>query len=134
VGNVGDYDIVVLGCVGCRLAVVHPDAPNVYTGIQCIPILTCQQNTCTYYTACICTLKVFLTDEKRGELTVVLFDRGLFQLFTLKFSYKPVRSSSCKRPKTAQRTLFLLFANKNCLRANTAWKMGSPPICLKISA
>ncbi len=59
-------------------------------------------------------LKV-LTNEKRGGLTVILFDRSRFQLFTLKFSNKSVQSSSCEWPETAQRTLFLLFANNNCL-------------------
>ncbi len=33
---------------------------------------------------------------------------------TLKFSNKAVQSSSCERPKTAQRIMFLLFANNNC--------------------
>jgi hypothetical protein len=60
------------------------------------------------------TLKV-LTNEKRGGLTVILSDRSRFQLFTLKFSKKSVQSSSCERPRTAQRTMFLLFANNNCL-------------------
>jgi hypothetical protein len=43
------------------------------------------------------------TNEKRGGLTVILF------------SNKYVQSSSCDRYETAQRTLFLLFANNNCL-------------------
>ncbi len=51
------------------------------------------------------------TNEKRGELTVLLFDRFNFKLFTLKFLSKSVLSWSCERPKTAQRTLFILFGN-----------------------
>jgi hypothetical protein len=59
------------------------------------------------------TLKV-LTNEKRGGLKVVAFDRFLFKLFTLKFSNKSVQAPSCEKPKTTQRTLFLLFENNNC--------------------
>ncbi len=68
-----------------------------------------------YVILCMCTfaLKV-LTNEKRGGLTVVSFDRSDFKLFTLKFPNKSVQSSSCERHKTAQRTLFLLFAINNC--------------------
>ncbi len=62
---------------------------------------------------CDSTLKV-LTNVKRGRLTLILFDRRRFQLFTLKFSNKSVQSSSCERPKTAQRTLFLSFEVNNC--------------------
>ena len=58
-------------------------------------------------------LKV-LTNEKRGGLKVVEFDRSPFKLFTLKFSNKSVQSPSCERHKTAQRIMFLLFANNNC--------------------
>jgi hypothetical protein len=58
-------------------------------------------------------LKV-LTNEKRGGLKVVEFDRSPFKLFMLKFSNKSVQSSSFERPKTAQRIMFLLFANNNC--------------------
>ncbi len=53
-----------------------------------------------------------MTNEKRGGLTVILFDRSRFQLFTLKFSNKFVQSSSCERPKTAQRTLFFFIWNQ----------------------
>jgi hypothetical protein len=68
--------------------------------------------------------KYLLTNEKRGGLTAVSFDRSPVKLFSLKFSNKYVQSSSCERPKTAQRTLFLLFATiilsqhrvKNCWR------------------
>jgi hypothetical protein len=58
-------------------------------------------------------LKV-LTNEKRGGLKVIAFDKSPFKLFTLKFSNKSVQSSSCERPKTAQQTLFILIANKKC--------------------
>ncbi len=58
-------------------------------------------------------LKV-LTNEKRGGLKVIAFDNSPFSLFTLKFSNKSIQPSSCERPKTAQRILFLLFANNNC--------------------
>jgi hypothetical protein len=57
-------------------------------------------------------LKV-LTNEKRGGLTIVLFDRSTFRLFTVQFSNKSIQSSSCERPKTAQRTLFLLFESNS---------------------
>jgi hypothetical protein len=58
-------------------------------------------------------LKV-LTNEKRGGLAVVPFDRSRFKLFSRKFSNKSVQAPSCERHKTAPRTLFLLFANYNC--------------------
>jgi hypothetical protein len=45
---------------------------------------------------------------------VVAFDRPSFKLFTLRFSNKSVQAPSCERPRTAPRTLFLLFANNNC--------------------
>jgi hypothetical protein len=44
------------------------------------------------------SLKV-LTNEKRGGLKVVAFDRSPFKLFTLRFSIKSVQAPSCKRPK-----------------------------------
>jgi hypothetical protein len=59
-------------------------------------------------------LKV-LTNEKRGGLKVVVFDRSSFKLFTLRFSNKSVQAPSYERPKTPPRTLFLLFANNNCI-------------------
>jgi hypothetical protein len=59
-------------------------------------------------------LKV-LINENRGGLKVASFDRSPFKLFTLRFSNKSVQAPSCERPKTAPRTLFLLFANKNCI-------------------
>ncbi len=63
-------------------------------------------------TSC-CALKV-LTNEKRGGLAMVSFDRSGFHLFSLWFSNKLMQAQSCGRHKTAQRTLFLLFANNNC--------------------
>jgi hypothetical protein len=60
-----------------------------------------------------CCLKV-LTNEKRGGVRVVSFGRPPFKLFSQKFSNKSVQALSCERPKTSQRTLFLLFANINC--------------------
>jgi hypothetical protein len=60
-------------------------------------------------------LKV-LTNEKRGGLKVVAFDRSSFKLFTLRFSNKSVQAPSCERPRTAPRTLFLSFANNNCFQ------------------
>jgi hypothetical protein len=60
-----------------------------------------------------------LTNEKRGGLTALSFDRSPFKLFSLKLPNKPVhcvnsvQSPSCERPKTPQRTLVLLFANNN---------------------
>jgi hypothetical protein len=60
-------------------------------------------------------LKV-LTNEKRGGVTVVSFDRSPFKLFSLKFSNNSVQAPSCERPKTAQRTLFLFIANNNCFQ------------------
>ncbi len=59
-------------------------------------------------------LKV-LTNEKRGGLTVVAFDRSPFKLFTLKFSSKSMQAPSCERPETTQRNLFLSFEINNCL-------------------
>ncbi len=45
---------------------------------------------------------------------MVSFDRSPFKLFSLRFSNKSVQAPSCGRPKTAPRTIFLLFAN-NCI-------------------
>ena len=47
---------------------------------------------------------------------MVAFDRYPFKLVTLKFSNKSVQAPSCERPRTAPRTLFLSFANNNCLQ------------------
>ncbi len=55
-------------------------------------------------------LKV-LTNEKRGGLSVVSFDRSPYKLFSLKFSNRLVQAPSCERHKTAPRTLFVSFAN-----------------------
>jgi hypothetical protein len=54
-----------------------------------------------------------LTNEKRGGLKVVAFDRSPFKLFSLKFSTKSVQAPTCERPKTTQRTLSLSFEIKN---------------------
>jgi hypothetical protein len=48
----------------------------------------------------------------KGGLKVVVFDRSPCEVFSLRFSTKSVQS--CERPKTTQRTLFLLFEIKNC--------------------
>jgi hypothetical protein len=60
------------------------------------------------------TIKVF-TNKNSERRPVVLVDRSPFKLFTLRISKKSVRSSSCERPKTTQRTLFLLFENNYCI-------------------
>jgi hypothetical protein len=60
-------------------------------------------------------LKV-LTNEKKGGLEVVAFDRFLFKLFTLRFSVKSVQVPSSERFKTTQRILFLSFEIYNCLQ------------------
>jgi hypothetical protein len=60
-------------------------------------------------------LKV-LTNEKRGGVTVVSFDRSPFKLFSRKFSNKLVQAPSCERLKTTQRTMFVLFVNNNCFQ------------------
>ena len=54
-----------------------------------------------------------LTNEKRGGLKVVAFDRSSLKLFTLRFSNKSVQAPSCKRSRTTPRTLFISFANNN---------------------
>ncbi len=61
----------------------------------------------------ILLLKV-LTNEKRGLLTVVAFDRSPFKLFSLWFSYKSMQAPSV----TTQRTLFLSFAINNCFQTS----------------
>jgi hypothetical protein len=53
------------------------------------------------------------TNEKRGGLKAVTFDRSLFKVFSLRFSRNSVQAPSCKRPKTTQRTLFLSFEINN---------------------
>jgi hypothetical protein len=47
-----------------------------------------------------CTLQVplkVLSNEKRGDLKVVAFDRSPFKLFMLRFSNKSMQASSCER-------------------------------------
>jgi hypothetical protein len=61
------------------------------------------------------SLKV-MTNEKRGGLKVVAFDRSPFKLISLRFSNKSVQAPSCGRPKTTQRTMFLSFEINNCLQ------------------
>ncbi len=46
------------------------------------------------------TVKI-LTNEKRGGLTGVSFDRSCFKLFSRKFSNKLVQAPSCERPGIA---------------------------------
>jgi hypothetical protein len=90
-------------------------------------------------------LKVF-TNEKRGGLIVISFDRPPFKLLSRKFSKESVQAPSCERHKTTQRTLFLLFANNYwfpitllCLAASQFWHrklnwnigIVHPPRCLK---
>jgi hypothetical protein len=58
-------------------------------------------------------LKVLLTNEKRGGLSVVSFDRSRFKLYSRKFSNKLVQAPSYDRHKTDPRTLFLLFESYN---------------------
>ena len=66
-----------------------------------------------FWHAVIPCLKV-LTNEKRGGLKVVGFDRSPFKLFSLRFSTKSLQAPSCESPKTTQRTLSLSFEIKNC--------------------
>jgi hypothetical protein len=62
--------------------------------------------------ACLGSLKV-LTNEKRGGLRVISFDRSPLKIISRKFSKESVQAPSCERHKTTQRTLFLLFANNS---------------------
>ncbi len=55
------------------------------------------------------TLLKVLTNEKRGGLKVISFDRSPFKLISQKFSKESVQAPSCERHKT----LFLLFAHNN---------------------
>ncbi len=55
-------------------------------------------------------------NEKRGGLKVVAFDRFPFMLVLLRFSKKSMQAPSCRRPKTAHRTLLMSFAFNNCLQ------------------
>jgi hypothetical protein len=64
-----------------------------------------------------------MTNEKRGGLNFVSFNWSRFKLFTLKFSKNLyVQTQSCERPKTAQRTLFLLFENNNCFQITETYE------------
>ncbi len=47
-----------------------------------------------------------LTNEKRGGLSVVSFDRSPFKLFSLEFSNKLVQAPSCERPKLLHEPCF----------------------------
>ncbi len=58
------------------------------------------------------SLKV-LTNEKRGGLRVISFDRSPLKIISRKFSKESVLAPSCERHKTTQRTLFQLFANNS---------------------
>jgi hypothetical protein len=60
-------------------------------------------------------LKV-LTNEKRGVLREISFNRSPFKLFLRKFSKESVQAPSCERPRTSPRTLFVSFANNNCFQ------------------
>ena len=59
-------------------------------------------------------LKV-LTNEKRGGMNLVSFDWSPIKLFSLGFSKESVQTPPSERPKTAQRTPFLLFENNYCI-------------------
>jgi hypothetical protein len=48
-------------------------------------------------------LKVF-TNEKRGGVRVISFNRPPFKLLSRKFSKESVQAPSCERHKTTQRT------------------------------
>jgi hypothetical protein len=56
------------------------------------------------------SLKVF-SNEKRGGLRVISFDRPPFKLLSRKFSKDSVQAPSCERHKPLSEHLFILFAN-----------------------
>ncbi len=58
-----------------------------------------------------------MTNEKRGGLKVVIFDRSSIKLFSMWFSNKSMQAPSCEGPKTTQRSLFFSFAINNCFPA-----------------
>ncbi len=91
------------GCVGLGWAVQGDYARKLRLCNYC---LTSQSVFCGY-------LKV-LTNEKRGGLKVIAFDRSPVKL--VRFSNKSVNAPSSERPKTTQRTLFLSFEVNNCLQ------------------
>ncbi len=74
----------------------------------------CQQNSSRSIIKNITTSLKVLTNEKRGGLKVLAFDRSPFKLFSPRFSAKSVQTPSFERLKTTQRILVLLFAIKNC--------------------
>jgi hypothetical protein len=74
------------------------------------PALKGQPETVNRAYRAVAALKV-LTNEKKGGLRIISFDRSPFKLFSRKFSKESVQAPSCERHKTTQRTLFLLFAN-----------------------
>jgi hypothetical protein len=83
----------------------------------CVPISICdsfRMNLLVSISPVLKSALKVLTNEKRGGLAVVPFDRSRFKLVPQKFSNKLVQAPSCERHKTAPRTLFLLFANYNC--------------------
>ncbi len=82
-----------------------------YSGFipSCFTISTSQESPTN---AKFSLLKV-LTNEKRGGLRVISFDRSPFKLFSRKFWKESVQGPSCERHKTTQRTLFLLFASNS---------------------
>jgi hypothetical protein len=63
-------------------------------------------------------LKVF-TNEKRGGLRVISFDRPPSKLLSRKFSKESVQAPSCERHKTTQRTP-VSFICKQLLIPNNA--------------
>jgi hypothetical protein len=65
-----------------------------------------------------CLLKV-LTNEKRGGVRVISFDRPPFKLLSRKFSKESVQTPSCERHKTTQRTPFSIIC-KQLLIPNNA--------------
>ncbi len=87
-------------------SVVYAESSFFFLDIKKIKIENCS----IYFH--IYPLKV-LTNEKRGGLKVVAFDKSPFKLFTLRFSTKSVQAPSCGRPKITQRTLFLLFESNS---------------------
>ncbi len=60
--------------------------------------------------------------RKERGLTEVLFNRSRFKLFTLRFSNKSMQAPSCERPKTTQRSLFLVFEYNNCLQTRHQYR------------
>jgi hypothetical protein len=99
-----------------HLCIIHTNRITVLDNKICI-FFTCTYNVLLNTLTTLCDtnylLKV-LTNEKRGGLTVVSFDRSRFKLISRKFSHKLVQAPSCERHKTAPRTLFLLFTSNNC--------------------